>query len=207
MSLVVAILYYPYLKKSFMKWVLPFLMFIFLGEVVTAYLYFNDPSLPNTNFYYIIGIGESIFYGYIFFHLCQSKTVKKIIFILTLIGLSIYFLGFIFYSKDYTYYIFSLIVSGFFLSFISLTYIYIVFSDDSQSSMILDFGFWIAFGVSLFFSGISIVFCLHDYIVKHNLNLFGIKLYNIVPRILCIVLYLSISISIVLCKKKTKILL
>ncbi|MDB5209643.1 MAG: hypothetical protein JWQ30_470, partial [Sediminibacterium sp.] len=191
--------------KSFMKWVLPFLMFIFFGEIAIAYLYFNNPSWPNTSFYYIIGISESIFYGYIFYRLCQSAIVKKIIFILTLIGLSIYSFGFVFYPNDYTYYIFSLIVSGFFFSFISLTYIYIDFSNDSQNSMVFDSGFWIAFGVSLFFSGISIVFCLHDYIVKHNLNLFGIRLYNIVPRILCVILYLSISISIILCKKKTKI--
>ena len=67
-------------------------------------------------------------------------------------------------------------------------------------------GFWLAMGVSIFFSGTSIVFALHDLIIKNNLTFFGAKLYNFVPRVLSVILYASISIAIILCKKKTKAL-
>jgi hypothetical protein len=43
-SLVIAIFYYPYLKKSFMKWFLPFLGFIFLGELISAYIPLINPT-------------------------------------------------------------------------------------------------------------------------------------------------------------------
>jgi hypothetical protein len=203
-SLVVAVIYYPHLKRSFMKWVLPFLAFIIIAELIASYFLFHNPRERTTVIYYIIGIIESIFYGYVFCHLKNIIFFKKVVFILCLISTLIYLFCFIFYINDYEPYIFALTVSGFFLVFISLTYMYHIFLEDHDGSILLDSGFWIAFGVSLFFSGISVVFYLHGYIVKHNLRLFGIRLYNIVPRILCILLYLSISAAIMLWKKQEK---
>jgi hypothetical protein len=204
-SLGIAIFNYPYLKKSNMKWVLPFLVFIFSSEVIIDYLYFYNPYRTNTDFYYIVGIGESIFYGQFFYKICQNDSLKKIVFGFGVVPVMLYSCGIFFYTNDYEIYIFCLITSGVSLSLISLAYMYSFYFDDSRNSIVSDDGFWVALGVSLFFSTTSVVFCLHDFIYRNDLNLFGVKLYKIVPRILCIILYSCISIAIILCKKKTKI--
>lgn len=203
-ALVIAIVYYPYLKGSFMKWVLPFLVFIFLAELFITEKYFTLIK-PNVIVQYTIGIIESIFYGYLFYNYSGRKILKKIILYFVILSVCMFLIGLSFYTKDYSFFLPALIVIGFFLALFALTFIYTKFIDDDNTILINEPGFWIAFGVSLFFAGTSIVFSLYDLILKNNLDIFGVKLYNFIPRILSVVLYSSISIAIILCKKKTRI--
>lgn len=189
-----------------MKWFLPFILFIFLGEIGANYIS-ADAVTSNISIYYVIGIVESVFYGYIFYSLNNRKTIKTLIVIYIFCSVFAFLFGLVFYRVGYGYYMSVLIGSGFFLALIALGYIYTKFVDDEETFLISEPGFWIAFGVSIFFSGTSIVFSLHDFIVDNNLTVFGAKLYNFVARVLCVVLYSSISIAIILCKKKSKILL
>ena len=202
-ALIIAILYYSHLKGSYMKWVLPFLLFVFLGELISEFQHFVS-NKSSIIIQYFIGIVESLFYGYIFYNLSSRSILKKGIVYFIAASIIFYMIGLFFYSNGYSYFFSILICNGFFLALFGLTFIYTKFIDDNNTILINEPGFWIAFGVSLFFAGTSIVFSLHDFIVKNNLNLFGIKLYNFVPRILCVILYSSISIAIILCKKKTR---
>ena len=203
-SLVVAIIYYSYLKNSVMKWFLPFLAFVFVGEMYAKYVGYVLLR-SNTYVYSCITIVESIFYGYFFYAITVKEISKKIIFILSCINIfiSIFFLFLISYNPSYLF--INLIFLSICFSFISLTYIYSKFISDEAAYLLSEPGFWVAFGVTLFFSGVSVVFSLHDFSMRHNLRLFGVKLYHIVPQALCVLLYLSISTAIILCKKKTRI--
>lgn len=204
-SLVIAIVYYPYLKKSFMKWFLPFLSFIFFTEAFISYLDICNDSRPNSDIYDIIGIGECIFYNYIFYQLAHNFFPKKIIMLFTSLSILPYLIGVVCYSNNNNYHSVGFIVSGLLLSLVSLAYLYDRVTSDDYIFLVSESGFWIALGISLFFSCTSIVFALHDFILKNNLKLFGVKLYNFVPGVLSIVLYSCISIAIILCKKKAKI--
>lgn len=203
-SLVVAIIYYPYLKNSVMKWFLPFLAFVFVGEMYAKYVGYVLLR-SNTYVYSFITIVESIFYGYFFYAITVKEISKKIIFILSFINISISIIFLFLISYNPSYLFINLIFLSICFSFISLTYIYSKFISDEAAYLLGEPGFWVAFGVTLFFSGVSVVFSLHDFSMRHNLRLFGVKLYHIVPQTLCVLLYLSISIAIILCKKKTRI--
>jgi hypothetical protein len=205
-GLLVAIFFYKYIKDSFMKWFLPFLAFVFAGELFTTYKFYYNHSWSNINVYYLIGIIELVFYSYIFYQLIPISKIRKMIFYTCCINLILYTFSFLIYKGDYNYHLITLTISGFFIAFFALSFIYIKFISDEQTLLIEEPGFWISFGVSIFFSGTSIVFSLYNFIVKNNLTLFGVKLYNFVPRVLCVILYASISIAIILCKKKTKAL-
>ena len=183
-----------------MKWFLPFLGSIFFGEILAKNTQFG--TIIN----YLIGVTESFFYGYMFYNLSNKYFVKKIIIYFVPISVLGYLISFFFSNNKSVFFIANIVISGFFLAAIALNYLYEKFDDD-ETILISDSGFWIAIGVSLFYSGVSIVFSLHDFIVRNNLTLFNIKLYKLVPRILSVILYLSISISIILCKKKNKTLL
>ena len=203
-SLLVSIWYYPHLKGSFMKWFMPFLIFIFLGEIYAIY---ESLVLKQTviGINYLIAIIESVFYGYIFYNLNHRLFIKKVIILFTTINVISYLLSYYLFPNSFTYFCINIIISGFFFATVSLVYLYAKFVDDEESTLILESGFWIAFGVSLFYSGVSISFSLYDLIKNNNLTIQGESLLNIIPRILSVILYLSISISIILCKPKKKI--
>ncbi len=204
-SLVIAIIYYPYLKRSFMKWFLPFLAFIFIAELIVGYLRYFVHVRSTLGIYYLISIVESAFYGYIFYRFCNLRMLQRIILLFVFISVTGYIVNFIFFGIDGKHFLSNLVMSGFLLAAIALGYIHTLFIDDRSFILISEPGFWVAVGVSLFFSGTSIVFSMHDFILKNDLNLFGVKLYHIVPRVLSIILYSCISIAIILCKTKTKI--
>jgi hypothetical protein len=202
-SLVIAIVYYPYLKRSFMKWVLPFLTIICVGELCEYYYAHTQGS--NIGINYIIGVAETVFYSYVFYQLSPKKSLKKIIQVQACMCVIIYIVNYLIYGGDAIHFIYALIIAGFCLVAMALGYIYERSMGESNNSFSSEPGFWIAIGVSLFFSSVSVVFSLHDYILKNNLTLFGIRLYQFVPEVLCVVLYSCISISIIQCKKKNKI--
>jgi hypothetical protein len=93
-------------------------------------------------------------------------------------------------------------IFGFGISAIALLCLYLI-ADRIEKTMILwEPDFWIAFGTALFYSGVSITFSLYDVIIRHNLIFLGLRLYNSIPQVLCLPLYLSISISIILSKRR-----
>lgn len=203
-SLLVALLYYSSLKGSFMKWFLPFLVFIFLGEIYATYsAIVMKQNVVGVN--YLIAIIESIFYGYIFYNLNSRIGIKKFIIFFIIVSVLGYILTYSFYRNSFPYFCINIITSGFLLATIALVYLYFKFIDDEESTSISESGFWIAFGVSLFYSGISVCLSLYEFIKNNQLSIFGENLLNIIPRFLSVVLYLSISIAIILCKHQKKI--
>lgn len=203
-SLVVAIVYYPHLKHSVMKWFLPFLAFVFAGEIYAKYVgYVLGKS--NTGIYGFITIIEAVFYGYFFYTITEKQTSKKIILVTSLVNVSISIAFFFFIADNPSHLFTNLIFLSIFFALISLTYIYSKFISDEAAYLLDEPGFWVAFGVTLFFSGVSVVFSLHDFSMTHNLTFLGVKLYHIVPQILSLPLYFSISTAIILCRKKTRI--
>jgi hypothetical protein len=196
-GVLIAAVYYQGIRHSFNKWFLPFLIFIFLGELVAGVILKGN----NIPVYYVISIGESVFYGYLFYHLSQRRLLKNFIRIFSCFFIVVYVYGLIVYTNVPAYYFPWLIISGIFLALVSLLYLYERFNSDDEADLAGQPGFWVALGVSVFFSGTSVVFSLHDFISKENLDLFGFKLYWIVPQILSVFLYACISVSIVLQKK------
>lgn len=202
--LLIAIIYYPYSKRSFMKWVLPFMVLVFWGELYAKYQV-DVLRESNLKIYYFISIVESLFFGVVFYELNDVRRMKRIIVFLVAISVLGYLISLFFFFNNKNLLYIDLIYSGLIFSFISLLYLYDKFVSDDELYLISEPGFWIAFGVSIFFSGVSVTFSLHDFIVEKQLELYGQKLHHLVPQILSVILYISLSIAIIQCKKKTRI--
>ena len=158
-SCLVAIIYYPYLKGTFMKWFLPFLIFICIGELLLKYQwYVLGRSTVKMN--YLIAVIESIFYCYIFYNLSNKILFKRIVSFFVLISVMGYCIAYYSNSSTYIYFFPNIIISGYFLAAIALISIYLKYIDDEELFLIKEPGFWIAFGVSLFFSSVSLSFSL-----------------------------------------------
>ncbi len=198
LSFLVAVFYYRYLRTSFMKWFLPFLAAISLGELLS---HNNSVAFFAT---YLLSILVVVFYGYIFHCLIRTRLVKFLIIVLTIGFSASYMISFLFLDtgRDFMFYfMINFLCFGVFITAISLSYLYgLVVSEEGIFPLRMP-GFWIAFGVTIFYSCTSVIFALYPIIVAEHLLLFGIPLHRVVPRLLCILLYSSLSVAIILCKK------
>jgi hypothetical protein len=196
-ALIISIRYYNSLSTSFMKWFPLFFAIIFFGELLA-----KDRALAS-HIHYTIAICESVFYGYIFHNLIEGQKVRKMIVVLISFSIVCYLVSYFFLDIDksfVTFFLKALTVFGFIISAIALGYLYQQF--DKREVVLNDPGFWIAFGVVIFYAGISIVFSLYPLLVEQKFLFFGKRLYNIVPGVLSVILYGSLTLSIVLYKKK-----
>jgi hypothetical protein len=111
---------------------------------------------------YLIGIVETFFYGYIFYKLSLNLILKKAILCFIPLSMISYTLSYFANNSSYIYFIPNMVISGFVLAAIALINVYLIYIDDQESNLIFEPIFWIALGVSLFFSSISLSFSLYN---------------------------------------------
>ncbi|MBV9988636.1 MAG: hypothetical protein JO301_13240 [Chitinophagaceae bacterium] len=195
-ALLASVYYYRTLKGSFMRWFCPFL---FLISALEIFPLLSTKAAFFTN--YATAILQAFFYCYLFCQLSGRKRSNFIFSCLTAVIISVFFAA-LFLEKDrnHLFYLSKIFVAlGALMTAMYLYYLYKKIDEDHF--YLTSYGFWIAFGVIIFFSGISFIFSLYTITVTNQLNFLGERLYRIVPRILCVILYSSIIVSFVLYKR------
>lgn len=205
LSFLLALRYRANVQTTFLKFAPLFLGFIFSCDLIMAIQRLMKLTTSNIWFNHLVCIAEVLFYGFVFYSLSNKLIIKRVILFCMIILPVLNLIG-VFLCSSTIYFSNVFFLSSIILSGIALSYIYNSFVSESTLPDNRVSGFWIAFGVSIFYSGVSIVFILHDLIEKHHLHILGVKLYQLVPRLLSVVLYVSISIAIILCRQRKSIL-
>lgn len=204
LTFLIAIIFYRHIKSSYMKWFLPFLGFIFFSELYASYLAkIVQESVIGINF--LIAIVESFFYGYIFYNLIESNAYKKWVKLLVLFSVTFYVIFYLYNQSTLKYFVIVINLFGLGITFFAISFLYNSFKNDNDNVVFIQPGFWISFGVCIFYSGSSITFSFIEYFKQNNILLFGEPIINVVMRSLSLILYFSLSISIILCKRQTKV--
>jgi hypothetical protein len=188
-----------------MRWFVPFLGFIFFADVSIYIQYILlDLKYPVITFY-LLQVIETVFYGYFFSKLADSKIVRHIVLLMWLICIPSYVLNF-FFSDNTTSKNLQMImvISNIFVAVLSIIYVYLIIIKNDSIKLTSEPGWWIAMGAAVFFSCITIGHLLYDFILRNNLRLFGIYLYNLIPQLMSLILYSFISIGIILYATKAK---
>lgn len=197
-----AILNYRHLARHRIGWLLPFLFFITGAEYV-AILQRNvyHTSTYGTN--YLIMVVEWLFYNFLFHRFAQHTAYTRYLRVGVPLVVGCIAIGYFFFPNQYQVFFYCIILVGFFLSVSALFYMYLRFVGDERTDLTEDPVGWVAVGVVVFFSGVSIVFSLYEFIRSRQINLWGEPIYTLVPRLLSIFLYSCISIAIITCRKNT----
>jgi hypothetical protein len=195
-AFLISIIYWRYYSKTFMKWTASFLGVIFIGELLAM----TYPIV--TLAYFIISVIEAVYYGHIFYNLIEGKRVRVAIIVVIFVSIVCYVISYFFLDTNMSMYFNSmaLVLFGFLISAVALVYLYQLF--DRKQTIMDEPGFWIAVGVIVFFSGISIVFCFYGLLFDKRLRFMGWPLYRLIPRVLSVLLYGSFIVSILTCKRK-----
>lgn len=203
-GLLVAVICYYKLRGTFMKWFIPFLAVVLTVELYANYMYYTK-AMSTTLLYNICVPLYLTFYTFVFMRLAYDRKHRYTLLVINSLYLLAY-CGYTTFFGDWHKFNTNLFVAGSveMILFSCLYFYQDLRSDyDSQDARYKS-GLWIAAGLLIFYSGISICFSLYYYIERYNLQLFGAKLYNIIPRYLSIVLYACLSISFLVWKKQAK---
>lgn len=194
-----AIRHFTALRYFQLAGLVPFLSLITLAECWAVWQKeVLHVSTYGTN--YAIALLELFFYSFLFMQFTRHAGMKRIIRWLMPLLLLIILGSYWFYSERYLAFYYSIIIEGFFLTACGLGYLYFQFEDDRINNPSMDPVGWIAIGVMIFFSGISIVFSLYEFIRAQQIIIWGMQIYMLIPRLLSIVLYSCITIAIITCK-------
>ncbi len=202
-AFLVACYHYKYLRGTYMKWFIPFLGFIFLGDCLAWNIFFYlKLSVLGLN-YFLHALG-AIFYCFIFYHFHQSNKIRKSIVVVLTISLIGYLLSYLFLEKNYINLIYNSVMIEIFIIGLALSFLYKKIISEDNLILTSDPGFWVSTAVILFFSTTIICFLMIDFIRENDLRVLGLRLYNFVPQVMSVVLYSFLSTAIILYKKNAK---
>lgn len=209
LSLLVAVFCYKRLKGTLYVYAIPFLFFVFYAELGASYYIYTNPleenRMGNTHIYLWISIVETIFYSWFFYQVMTEYIFKRVIRILAILFVGAYlFLFFFFISYLGTYYII-MTVNSIYYTIVSCIYFYKLFIGAEEENIMTLSNFWMATGIFVFYSGISLVWVMHQTLMHQNIRIFGATLYNFIPRILSIILYGCFITAFILCRKRKTI--
>ncbi len=198
LSLLVSIYCYRRLRNSFMIAFIPGLAVNFFVEVLTTYLSVIGKGHSTIWIYNLFVPLTLLFYTYIFYKFAVYPFQKRL-----LIGLYGLYLGIC--LLDYLWlgslFVFNnkIFAGGGIIQVVFACSYYFQYlqDDDNLKDPKWTSGLWIASGLLIFFTGITIVFALPNFIYYNKLQIGGLPLYQVIPRILCVILYSCLSIAFV----------
>ena len=197
LSLIIAIIRYRELKGSFVVYFIPFLLTVFLLELVCNYLY-TSYNVSSKNIYTVLNPVIHCFYAYTFYKFFTQKS-RKIILLIGIVGFCLLCAADYMLTKTFNNYLIA--IGGIMQVVFACLYFYQYLQNDNNiKSAASTSGLWIASGVLIFYSGISICFSLYHYIIEYDLKFLGLPLYQIIPRYLSVILYSSLSIAFLVWK-------
>jgi len=194
------------LRNSFLISFFPFLLPLLVVELYNNYAYYTLHQ-STVHIFNVLVLYMVAFYSYIFYRLSQSPAYRRIILFLSLAFMVVYILYFTFFGDIHEFSSSFVAVSSMIQLLLSCLFLYQYLQFDSYvNEPELRFGLWLAGGLLIFNSGVAISFSLYDYLRTNKVTVFGMPMYNFVPRYLSLVLYGCIGTGFLTWKKRTTIL-
>jgi hypothetical protein len=195
-GLLAAILFRKQLRGSFMLLFLPYLALNLLLEVLSNFLY-NSYDFSSFWLTEASSLLSLVFYSFIFLKLLNNNKYHQIIVGSLIFYLLSFAISIILFGLSPSVFKYSLVGAAFLLIISSgLVFYQNLLMEELHQPVQMLSGLYLAAGVLIFNAGISIVLFSVPYIHKYKLTLLGNPLFNTIPRLLCMVLYPCIIISL-----------
>jgi hypothetical protein len=198
-TLLVSIIFWPKLKETNFRWLLPFMIFIVAVEMYGRYLR-NDLRQPNAWLYnYSIPV-EYLFYATLFYLYHKKKSFKRIS--LGFMILFIVFVGINFLIQGHQKMNTNMLKVGSFCMIVLCCLVFMeLLSSDKTVNYLKEPIFWIATGVLIFNTGEFLYTLFTDYLIRNHLDRTR-KIFSSINNKLIWILYTCIIISILCIPKK-----
>ncbi len=202
LSLTVALMAWKSIRSSFLVWFIPFLLITLITELGGAYYkYVLDRN--NAWIYNAYLLLQVAFFSVLYFHYLRIAAQQKLILITSFIYL-LTATGFYVYTGSWNSFNAIIFATGGFMvtSFAVLFLLYYFSLDNSEEEAALLPLIFICTGVIIYFSVVSITITLYKYLQFYNSEWGGVRLYNLIPRILSIIMYSLFTYAFYLCSTR-----
>lgn len=200
-ALISAAIFWNSVKKTSIRWFLPFLIFIVIVEI--SGWYFPVYLKQHTGWIFNISVPvEYLFFSFIFYQHYQKKMTQKlvILFMILFTGCVLYYTLF----KNIKYFNgYYLLTGSFAMILMGIAYFFEQYLKNETGNIWDEPMFWITTGVLLFNIGEFSYDLVSTFIIKNLFDPVNV-LFREINNKLVILLYLFISIGLIICRKKSK---
>ena len=203
LSAIVATVFRRYLKSRQAVLFIPYLWYVFLQEVgviVANALGVLAKSGIVYNFYR--PVCTTIFVVF-YYRLAINAPVRKLISWMYAVYLMVTVVTFVFIKPVSEYNSYLSLASGLVITCCGIFFLFNYFNiDNSSEEKKWQPVIWITIGVTTFYPVVNISFAFYKALLAYDASIFGTKLYQLIPRVMSIIMYSCFSYAFYLCKKK-----
>jgi len=203
-SAVAAVANHRYLKSRRLVIFIPYLILLFVQELA-LYLYLKKyPNNSTALVYNIYRPVAACIFAYLYYTVPFNRTFRKVIIILVTAYLTAFAVVFTRIQSIYTYNNYLNLAGGLVITCCAIFFLFNYFKLDNHSEEkkwlpVL----WVTIGVVTFYPVVNISFTLYWQLQSYNnTTIGGIKIHQIIPRVMSIFMYGCFAWAFYLCRKK-----
>lgn len=202
-SFLVCILLYKTLKKSELRYFLPFLLLTLIVELVGYWFTLND--IRNYTMFNIFTTLEFVFYAFLFYNHLRTSIYRKLTLGFIPFYILMVFLNIRFVQGSQTFHSYTFLLGSFFIVLFCCLFFYeSVLPEHLDNPLTKQPFFWVCTGLLLFYLGSVIINALFEYLQSFDMQAEGKKIYGIINQSLNVVLYSAFIFAFVKCRTTKK---
>lgn len=202
-SAVVAIINYRHLKNRRLVIFIPYLILLFIQELAVFLYYLQDRTRSTAVVYNISRPITACFIAYLYYQVPFNKNFRKTIIILVTSYLTAFACVFLFIQSIHTYNNYLNLAGGLVITCCAIFFLFNYFKLDNhvEEKKWLPM-LWITIGIVTFYPVVNISFTLYWQLQSYNnTTIGGIKIHQIIPRVMSIFMYGCFAWAFHLCRK------
>jgi hypothetical protein len=202
-SMLVCLILYKSVKKTALKYFLPFLVLTIIVEL--SGLWMNQHGIKNYLLFNVFTTVEFVFYSFLFFkHYRKNKNKLLSLLFMPLYTLAV-IINLIYFQGIDRFHTYTFLLGSFFIVVFCCLFLYeSVLPEYIESTLTKEPFFWVCTGLLLFYLGSVIINALFEYLRTFDMQIEGKKIYSTINQILNILLYTAFLISFIVCRNNNK---
>ena len=199
---VMAFLHRKYLQGRQITILLPFLILVFIQEAGLVLAEQFRDFTSNAVIYNIYRPVSVLVFFWVYYRIPFMVSFRRLMLWLTAIYLGIVLINYCFIESIFTTSSYLSLIRGFLITLYGILFLVRYFNlDNLAEEKYWRPLIWITIGIVIFYPVISISLNFQKYLAAASANLYGLKLYQIIPQVMSIFMYSCFSYAFYLCKK------
>lgn len=202
-SFLVCLYLYKTLKKTELKYFLPFLFLTLTVELTGLYMIMH--GIRNYLLFNIFTTLEFIFYSFLFYKHFRKLVFKKIAILFMPLFVLAVFINLKYFQGINNFHSYTFLLGSFFIVIFCCFFFYeSLLPEYLDNNLTKQPFFWVCTGLLLFYLGSVIINALFEYLRSYDMQVEGKKIYGIINQSLNVVLYSAFIFAFNLCQKNSK---
>lgn len=203
LSVIVGFIYRKDLRNRQLFYFVPFLFLVFVQEISIFFYLLKYPNATTGIIYNIYQPICTLFLSAFYYFIPFNKPLRKIIFWLFTVYLIVTLFTFCYIQPVQIFNSYLFLAGGLVITCCGIFFLFNYFNLDNRTQEkhwrpVI----WITIGIIVFYPIVNISFAFYKHLLAYQAKVFGIPLYNLIPKLMSIFMYSCFTYAFYLCKKK-----